>query len=88
MKDECGGVSNSSIFCSYILAFPIVLHEASVQRSALCICMLRTGEVFLFFLFRSHRPRNALYLVTFIVPEFPQTFNSVIFLFPSFNKQQ
>lgn len=50
------------------------------------LCTYRGGRGF--FLFRSHRPRNALYLVTFIIPQFPQTFHSVIFLYPSFNKQQ
>lgn len=72
-----------SIFCSHLHSY---CSTKSVQRSAFSVLhcayvctYAHTGAVFV--LFRSHRPRNALYLVTFIVPEFPQTFNSVFFLF-------
>lgn len=77
MKDECGGVSNSSIFCSE-LAFLLFSGAFSVLHCALCI--IRTYVRFLFiYWFRSQRPKECLYLVTFIVPEFPQTFSSGFF---------
>lgn len=63
---------------------PILSEAFSVLHCALCIIRTYGGFLFIYW-FRIQRPKECLYLVTFIVPEFPQTFSSGFFFLSFFH---